>query len=236
VLREALSAYVMPGLRSPYTNYSIRVEGASTQPVGDPVHLLYSSGCLIARCRDPVDVLVALVRELTFYDMTSDDHIIVRCAVLRRSDRRALLLSALARRQAVQQARRLRDAGLAVVDTPAVVLDPQTLEAVVPSPNFALDSQAFLRLGEGAATRVESALAEQRYVVDSWVFMSLPGVLDPAQRAGALVKAMAALWDESSPEAGTIQTLANLIRQTDALAAGNLTSLDLLPLLIEKYV
>jgi len=231
VLRAALAQRVVPDLVAPHANYSIRIEHPESRAVGDPVHVLYSSGCLVARSRNPFEVLAALIRELAVNELRGDERAMVGCAVLQRRDGHALLLSAVARRQAVQQTRRLHSAGLSVVHTPAVILDPRTLEAVVPSPPFAVNDEALQRVDGGDRSQLEAAMSEQRHPIAAWVFMSLPGRLEPARKAMALTKAASALRNEPNPRASTIRTLADVLRHTDVLAAGDLTSLDLIPLL-----
>jgi hypothetical protein len=225
----------MPEFEAPHANYSIRIRRTGDRTIGESVHLLYHGGCLIARSRDPLDVLVALMRELTIHDMARRHRVIVRCVVLSRSNGDALLLSAAARRPALQQARRLRDGGLEVVATPAVVLDSQTLEAVVPAPSFAVETEALMSVCDECSSQIDSLMVENRYPIHGWVFLSLPGILTQARKASALVKAVSALWNEPSTEDEGIQTLAEVLRHTMTLAGGSLPSAELLPLLVDRY-
>jgi len=235
LLRSALAELVVPDLAAPYANFSIRIERPDdAREVGEPVHVLYSSGCLIARSREPRDVLAALLRELAVIGLPREQHLRVKCAVLVGRDARAMLISVAARRQAVLQARRLAAVGLQVIDTPAVIIDPVTLEAVVPAPTFAFDAGVFHSALGVERGDLELSLQEQRYQVAECVIMSLPGKLEPAHRAVALVEMLAALWDEGPAEASALGTLADVIRQARILAAGGLTSLELMPLLVKS--
>jgi len=233
-LRAALSEHAVPELTAPHANLSIRIERPDERVVGEPVHTLYSSGCLAARSRQPQDVLVALVRELAVNGLEGQGLVTVRCAALLRSDGRALLLSAVARRQLVLHSRRLAEVGLHVIDTPAVLIDPRTLEAVIPGPSFAYDPHILSAISGTEHEDLQALLCEHRYSIGAWIFMSLPGGLAQAPRALALTKAASALWGGAPGRSSDIRTLAAVLRQAETLAGGDLTSLDLIARLAQE--
>lgn len=157
----------------------------------------------------------------------------VRCTLLERRDGAAVLLSAGARRQAVYQSSRLRASGLRLIDAPAVLLDAQTSEAVVPACDLPLAADALVPSVAQSVEQVTASVAERRFPIAAWVFLSLPGELEPVSRAMALTRASTALLSERPPRRATIRELADILRRTTPLAAGAFTSLELLPRLAD---
>jgi hypothetical protein len=180
-------------------------------------------------------VIAALLRHLAIRIPEFSEEAMVWCTPLERQDGGSLLLlSAVARRQAVYQAGRLRAAGFGLIDAPAVWLDARTFSAVVPGWNLPFMADALVPFAAEDVEQVWASISERRYPIAAWVFLSLPGALVPASRAVALTRATTALVDDRPPSTSTFHTLAEMLRRTDPLAAGDFTSLELLPRLADR--
>jgi hypothetical protein len=197
---------------------------------------MYSGGCLVARSVDPLAVLVALLRELSLRRDARFGDTLVWATAFRRRAGGGVLVSALARRQAVYQQSRLHASGLELVDTPAVGLDWRRRVAVVPQPTLTTDFLPVLRLLSRSEEEYGLLVREVELHLEGWVFMSLPGSLERCSRALALPQAIASLVAEERPlRREVVAHLAQVLQGVEPLGAGALTSLDLLPALLARY-
>jgi hypothetical protein len=235
-LREVLADHVLEDVPAPHVNFSLRLEEASPTASTASLHTLYSGGCLVARSIDPLVIFVALLRELSVRRDARVADSSIWATVLRRRQGGAVLVSAVARRQAVYQQTRLNASGLELLATPAVELNPQSRTAVIPQPKLTADLTPILGLLGRRDEDYEPLVRQVALPLDGWVFMSLPGRLERCSRALALPQAVASLVaEEGRLRREVVGHLAEALRVTEPLGAGAFTSLDLLPALIARY-
>lgn len=221
---------VLPGMlvadpRVP-DNYSLALARPTTGAT-QTLHLLVKGGSTLVRTRSVARAVRALLTNLAMdLGRVPDVVLHLHVAALVR-DGRALLVPRWAVQPIERVQPRLARAGFQAVDTPSVLVDPETAELVVPAPSVPFD-EAYLAAVDAAGSRGRElpGVLPGRYPIDTLVFDLHPEAEPTASRAWAVAR----LWSAVSTSrdlAAMAGALTRLVEQTTVVPVAATTSTEL---------
>lgn len=187
-----------PGLPQ---GFGVRPADATT-----PFHWLYWGKCAVTRTRDAERLVSSLEQHLSMPGSAAGDRVSLRMSAGVDMAGNAVLLPPLGA-EAARFDRRLRDAGVVLVDGPFAVLDLSSRELVVEAPSVRLEPDVRSELvAELGTSKQERTVQPGRYRLDRLLFDQEPitgpqavaavlaALVDPVDGAGAQTVSTALQW------------------------------------------
>jgi len=197
-------------LRAP-ENYSVALGGTPTTKgagASRSLKLLVRGGRQLVRSRSSARVLAGLLQHLSAeltQGAAADDSLLRVYATPAVADGRAVLLPAGLVDHVKQLQPRFAKAGVTLVDTPEVFVDPATAELVVPEPTIPYDAALLEEVDAGpdGGVKLGSELPwvrPGRYPLQSWLVVRSPDAIGPVSPGIALTSALGLVFGIESTE------------------------------------